>query len=752
MSADTAPPKGPTMRLTTSRLLATAALLALAPPVFAQEADPVAAEPVADAPATDEPVTEGEAIIVTAQRNNRTEVSREGSLGVLGNKSAADVPFSIKSYNEQLILNQQPTTLGQVLENDPSIRTTYGFGNASEQFVIRGFALFSDDVAMNGLYGITPRQLVAPELYGSVQVLNGANAFLNGAAPGGTGFGGNVNLLTKVAGTQPLTRLTANYTSSAHFGGSFDVARRFGANNEWGVRINGAYRSGDVSIEDEFRRAYVIGAAFDYRGDRARVFVDLAYQKYEVEQLRPTVTLGFGVTALPRVPDADHNYGQSFTSTDVRDIFGTVRAEYDLSDDAMLYVSAGTSDGIEDGTYGGVTVTNAATGAADGSASIIPFERNGTSVIAGVRAKVETGGITNEFNFGGSHIWQVDRSAYDFLAGYATNLYETPQVAPPPTQPSPFFQNPAGDFDDPNPIARRRIGSAFASDTLGLFDDRLLITGGLRLQNIWQTGNSYTDGSVQTLYNENAITPVVGVVAKPIEGLSLFANRIEGLAAGDTAPTNQNTLNAGEAFAPFKTRQYEIGGKLFMGRFNLSLAAFQIDRPSAYSMPTPTATNPDAVTFGYFGQQRNRGVELSLDGEPVRGLRVIAGGTYNDAKLRRQAGGVNEGNRAFGVPEWLANANVEWDLPTGTTLTGRVVYTGEQWYDAANTVKLDDWTRFDLGARQVVPLAGAPVTLRVTVDNVANTRYWASSFGSFGPALLQGLPRTFRASVSVDLQ
>ena len=729
--------------------LAGVSALALALPAFAQ------AVPGDSTP--EQAIDEGTAdedIIVVAQRNNQTEVTRGGSVGVLGNKDAADVPFSIKSYNEQLILNQQPATLGQVLENDPSIRTTYGFGNASEQFVIRGFALFSDDVAMNGLYGITPRQLVAPELYGAVQVLNGANAFLNGAAPGGTGFGGNVNLLTKVAGNRPLTRVTANYTSSSHFGGSFDVARRFGANDEWGVRVNGAFRSGDVAIEDEFRRAAVIGAAFDYRGDRARVFVDLGYQKYEVNQLRPTVTLGFGVTQLPRVPEADHNYGQSFTSTDVRDIFGTVRAEYDLSDTAMLYASAGTSEGKEDGTYGGVTVTNALTGAANGSANVIPFERDGTSVIAGVRAKVEAGGITNEFNFGGSHIWQVDRSAYNFLylnnsfaAPYQTNIYNTPQVP----FPSGGFSFSAGDFDDPFPVGRRRIGSAFASDTLGLFDDRLLITGGLRLQNIWQTSNSYTDGSVGTLYDESAVTPVVGIVVKPTEGLSLFANRIEGLAAGDTAPRDQNTLNAGETFAPFKTRQYEIGGKLFLGSFNLSLAAFQIDRPSAYSIPTPTAANPNAVTFGYFGQQRNRGIELSVDGEPVDGLRVIAGGTYLDAKLREQAGGVNEGNRAFGVPEWLANANVEWDLPFGATLTGRVVYTGEQWYDNANTVKLPDWVRFDLGARYVVPVGEAPLTFRFTVDNVANKRYWASSFGSFGPALLQGQPRTFKLSASIDL-
>lgn len=207
-------------------------------------------------------------IIVTAQRSNRTEVIRGGSLGVLGEKDALDVPFSIKSYGETLILNQQPNTLGQLLENDPSVRTTYGFGNASEQFVIRGFTLYGDDVGLNGLYGITPRQLVAPELYSQVQVLNGASAFVNGAAPGGSGLGGSVNLVTKTAGNTPLTRATANYTSSGHFGGSFDVARRFG-DGAWGLRINGAVRSGDVAIDDENRRAYVIGASLDYRGERA---------------------------------------------------------------------------------------------------------------------------------------------------------------------------------------------------------------------------------------------------------------------------------------------------------------------------------------------------------------------------------------------------------------------------------------------------------------------------------------------------
>ncbi|MHA3842210.1 hypothetical protein ACX0GZ_13450 [Sphingomonas aestuarii] len=38
-------------------------------------------------------------IIVTAQRENQSGVEQQGSVGVLGDKDAADVPFSIRSYN-----------------------------------------------------------------------------------------------------------------------------------------------------------------------------------------------------------------------------------------------------------------------------------------------------------------------------------------------------------------------------------------------------------------------------------------------------------------------------------------------------------------------------------------------------------------------------------------------------------------------------------------------------------------------------
>jgi iron complex outermembrane receptor protein len=195
-----------------------------------------------------------------------------------------------------------------------------------------------------------------------------------------------------------------------------------------------------------------------------------------------------------------------------------------------------------------------------------------------------------------------------------------------------------------------------------------------------------------------------------------------------------------------------VGGKLTLDRVTASLSFFTTERATAILVPVPGPPDNDA-RFEASGRQRNRGIELSIQAEPVHGLRVIAGASVIDAKLRRQTNGLNEGNKVAGVPEYLVNGNVEWDLPfiSALTLTGRVVQTGEQPANNANTLTLPGWTRFDLGARYVALVSDRPVTLRASVDNVANKRYWASAFDSSRPDLLQGAPRTFKLSASIDL-
>lgn len=323
-------------------------------------------------------------------------------------------------------------------------------------------------------------------------------------------------------------------------------------------------------------------------------------------------------------------------------------------------------------------------------------------------------------------------------AANANNIYDPRQVALPP-----LTSLVSGNLQDPNPANRTRLTSFFASDTLGILDDKIELTLGLRRQSIFFRAYNINTGVRTSRYKENATTPVIGLVIRPSKRFSIYANRIEGLSQGPVAPAG--TINVGEVFPPFKSKQYELGGKVALGKFNASVALFQTDRPQALTIVNGAGQNEFTVN----GQQRNKGIEFSLDGEPVDGLRVIAGLSLTEAKQRRTQGGTTNGRDAIGVPDYTANVNVEWDLGflPGVTLTGRLIQTGKQAINLTNTLELPEWTRFDLGARYVIAAGDTPITFRFNVDNVANDNYWSSSLGGY---LVQGLPRTFKTSVTVE--
>jgi iron complex outermembrane receptor protein len=298
-----------------------------------------------------------------------------------------------------------------------------------------------------------------------------------------------------------------------------------------------------------------------------------------------------------------------------------------------------------------------------------------------------------------------------------------------------------GDFNNPTPTGKTDLGSLYASDMIGLFDDHLLVIGGARYQNMRIEGYPYGGGARNAYYNEGAITPVVGVVVKPTSSLSFYANRIEGLSQGPQAPDTDNVSNRGEIFPPYRSVQYEVGAKFSVARLTATAALYQISQPSAYLDSTST--------FVENGEQRNRGFELSVNGEASRYIRFIGGLTLNWAKLRKTEGGSQDGNYAIGVPKAQVNFGVEVVPPffDKLTVTGRVIHTSSQQVDIDNTLQIPSWTTYEVGARYIIVTDSHPITLRATIDNVTNKSYWQSSFGSY---LLPGIPRTARLSATVE--
>lgn len=661
------------------------------------------------------------------------QVGTGGQAGILGNADSMSTPFIISSYTAKLIEDQQARTLGEAIKNDPTVQVGNGYGNFAETFVIRGFPLNNDDLAFNGLYGILPRQVLPTEMIERVEIFKGASAFLNGAAPGGSALGGLINIQPKRGTDDPLTKLTLDYTGRGQFGGGIDLGRRWGDAKEFGLRLNAAHRDGETAVKDGDGKTSLLTLGLDYRGERLRASLDVGYQRLRYDQTRPTVNLtGDGV---PDAPGTGVNFAQPWAYSKLESTFAVARMEYDLSDNWMAYAAIGTSRDKEDGLYAGATVNGQGIGTNTPLRS--PYERDTVTGEVGLRGRFATGSVLHQVNLGVSALRTTNHTAYQFFETQPRDIHDSVHYPEPGT-----VTLAGGDVDDPIKVERSILRSVALSDTMSFLDDRVLFTAGVRHQNLRNTGYFNYDGQATSDYDKSIVTPFFGLVFKPMANLSLYANYIEGLTRGETAPLTASNRN--ESFQPARTKQLEAGLKVDMGDYGASLAVFQLEKPEFY---LDSATN----LFSDAGEQRNRGVELSVYGEPLDGVRLVGGMTFMNARLKKTQDGKNDGNYAAGVPKFQASLGAEWDtsFAPGLTLQGYVTHRGAQYVNKENTGKIPSWTRVDLGARYKTMIAGRETTFRVGVDNVFNKRYWATVAPQFGQ-LTAGAGRTFKASVSLS--
>lgn len=218
------------------------------------------------------------------------QVAKGGSLGVLGNQDVMDVPFSTVNYTSELIQNQQARSVADVVVNDASVRALTAPGGFGDQFQIRGYTVGNEDTGLNGLFGLTSTTRVPLEMVERVQVLKGPGTFVNGIPPSGS-IGGSVNLVTKRAGNDPLTRLTTSYLGESQFAAHIDAGRRFGQNNEWGVRVNALKRSGEGTIDKGSQQTGLASLGLDYLGEKLRWSFDALVQGDDIREFRPQATI-----------------------------------------------------------------------------------------------------------------------------------------------------------------------------------------------------------------------------------------------------------------------------------------------------------------------------------------------------------------------------------------------------------------------------------------------------------------------------
>lgn len=659
-------------------------------------------------------------------------VSEVARVGIFGDRKVQETPFSVTGFTGELIRDQQARRLGDLISNDASTRSIGTQNQETETFQVRGLTVLANEVAFDGLYGLQPVRRSSLGHAERVEIFKGPNAVVNGISPFGS-FGGVINVVPKRAGAEPVTDLTVEAATRSTLGAGLDLGRRFGPDGSLGARFNAIMRDGETAVRDSKNQFATADLALDYRSRRVRITADFGYQKDDSEAHQQAFLIGAAVP-VPAAPKGDLNLSQTwgrFESENERVVLGV---QYDVVENWTVSARYGQLKYREDiKAPSALTIVNAAGNFTYGVIRQ-PAEFTTQTGDVGLKGRFATGAVRHELVVNSTY-YNADNQ-FQFLsfgAGRTSNLYN------PTASAAPDF---SGTPSEPRPGNERTFRTTAVADTLSMLGDDLQVTLGLRRQSIAVTNYTNVSGSapgtVASVIDQSDTSPVGAVLYKLSRTWAGYTNYSEGLATGPQAPGS--AANAGTVLPPIVAKSYEVGAKADYGRFGAGAALFQTTQQVGI-------INPSTNIFAADGETRVRGMELSAFGSPWTGLRIIGGITLLEAEQNKTAGGVNDGKTAVGVPKSMASLYAEWRtaFARGLSLTGRLLYTGSQFVDAANTQSIPDWTRLDLGLKYA--FRGAPVTLRATLENVTNEAYWSAARSG---SLSRGGPRAGFLSAEIS--
>jgi iron complex outermembrane receptor protein len=662
------------------------------------------------------------------------QIARGQRVGLLGNRDFMDTPFTTISYTQKLMEDQQAITLTDVVANNPSIRPAYSQSAQDDRMYLRGFLTSPQDFLFNGLAGVGPRLSVDTAGLERVDVFLGPSALLNSATPLGA-IGGTINLVPKRATDDPITRATARYVSKGQFGGEVDFGRRFGPNKEIGLRLDAAFLGGATEMQNQTDSLLNLTAGFDFRSDTTRIDADLGYFTRRIDGLASGTTVA-ATQFVPPPPSNRTNFYQPWEYSFNDDLYGMLRFEHDVTPWLTGFAKVGGRRSNSRVLFAFPQITNAVSG--DTTSFFQGYQATYNEALSaeiGGRARFKTGIVGHEVTVVGDYLRLEDGATTTPFGAVSSNIYN-PVVA--------AYPNLANAQMQPVRTSETVFSSIGFVDSLSTAEDRVQLIVGARVQRVQVSNYSPVTGLTTADtpgYDQSAVSPSVSLVVKPVSYLAVYGNYIQALQRGPVAPAG--TTNAGQALPPFTSTQFEAGIKLDLGNVGATLGAFSISQQSSFTDPTTNTLVP-------LGRQVNQGLEFNVFGEPLEGLRILGGLTLLNPKLTNTANGTNNGKWAPGVPGMQLNFNTDYTLPfyKPVALTGRVIYSGQSYLNAANTQAVAAWTCFDLGARYMFERPdGKPIALRANVLNVGDANYWMAT-SMFG--LTQGTPRTFMLSLAAD--
>lgn len=637
-----------------------------------------------------------------------------------------DTPQSITIVPQQVIKDQNATTLRDILRNVPGISFQAGEASSTvggDNLSIRGFNarndMFVDGIRDIGIYTHDPFNTQ------DVEVVKGPASAYEGYGE----TGGSVNMVSKTPQLAPDYEFSGGYGTSQYNRETVDVNQPITEFGDTGMafRLNAMHQYNQVAARDyvyDGRYGFAPSIAFGL-GTPTRV--TLSYLQQREDDLpdygfpfisNNAVKSGtFPVTQLNQIAPLPYSnwYGLAYRDAQVATtVMPTLKIEHDFDGGAKLisetrydrtnFYSYNVSARYDDPSPASVNQITRELSARSELDELVDSKLYAT-------IPFETWKIPHDMVVSLEYSHQSDI----YSTGTGVNQ-ETSMFTPNPYQ----YYNGATKWTNPTTNQLADLAASLF-DTIK-FTPQWELTGGMRYDHLATTSVNPAIASARYAQMENLASWRLALVYKPLPNGSIYAGygtsynpSIQGISDG--ASNDGFTANTAN-LPPEEDISYEIGTKwdLLDSKLSVTGALFRTDKTNTRE------TDPTAPTTVYIlsGVQRVQGAEVDVAGSLTDEWKVFGGYAFMPSKVLSGPPNAYPGNALPNAPQQSASIWSTYDLPCHWTVGTGFNYMDAR-YSGVNNLNCSPgyWTQQAMVAYHI----NKNIDLQMNVYNLWNEQY-----------------------------
>lgn len=435
-------------------------------------------------------------------------------------------------------------------------------------------------------------------------------------------------------------------------------------------RLNAAYQYQNGFRDSEFRKSFFVAPTISYEvNDRLKFNLGAQIYNYEGTNT-PIIFLARTRPYFAHNPDElGFDWKKSYSNNDITlkapSINVKAEANYKISDkwtsQTLLSRNFRKTEGLYQyqfirGNLNDATLErNVQWQNSEASSTSIQQNFNGEFKIGSIKNKVLIGldYLNQTINNNHSPIVVYDNINGQTLAGYA-NITRDLVLQKIQTSTAPLVRN----------NSASNLYGAYISNVTYI-TDRLITLLSLRMDHYESKGQLNLNNNTRTGdFNQTAWSPKVGIVYQILKDqLSAYGNYMNGFSY--TAPVTQQLPDYSGDMKPQMANQWEVGlkGNLWRNKINFTVSYYDILVDNIQRGSGVIRDGKEYNIVVQDGIQRSKGVEIETIMNPVQGLNIMAGYSYNHSRYEKADPAVDGRRPESAGPANVFNSWISYILP-----------------------------------------------------------------------------------------